>query len=112
MEGERRRHARSTLQLRATIDVQGAKLAAARVVDLSAGGVLIEVEPDVALPALGAHALAHLARGDRSVTRGARVVRLRWAGRELGVAIPRAVALVFDDGDATAASRLAVLLEA
>lgn len=111
MEGERRRHARSSLRLRATIDVQGANLAATRVVDLSAGGALIEVEPGAALPALGARVLAHLAQGDRSVTRGARVVRLRWTGRELGVAVPPAVALVFDDGDATAASQLAAFLE-
>ena len=109
MEGDRRRHARSRSAVRVHIEVEGATLAVTRVADLSAGGALVEVEPGSALPALGARVQARLVRDDRAITRGARVVRLRWTGRERGVPMPPAVALVFDDGDAMAAARLAEL---
>ena len=110
MESERRRHARSSSGVSATLEIHGAGLPVTRIVDLSAGGALLEGAQDVALPALGARARATLARGQRSIARGARVVRVRWAGRDRGRRMAPAIALVFDDGDALAHASLLELL--
>lgn len=110
MEGDRRRHVRSSSGVSARLEVQGAALPVTRIVDLSAGGVLVEIEQGCMPPALGARAHATLARGQRSIARSARVVRVRWAGRERGRPMAPAIALVFDDGDAAAHASLLELL--
>ncbi|MBI1948678.1 MAG: PilZ domain-containing protein [Deltaproteobacteria bacterium] len=99
MEGERRRHARSGSVVSARLEVLGAALAVARIVDLSAGGALVEIDAGTAPPPLGARARATLLRGGRSIVREGRVVRVRWTGRDRGQPLPPAVALVFDDGE-------------
>lgn len=77
----------------------------ARVVDVSAGGVLLELPPGIDPPALHAAGLAQLTRGAAYLERHARVVRVRWSGRDKGVVVPAAVALSFDDADLEAATR-------
>jgi hypothetical protein len=110
MEGDRRRHTRSSSGLVAHVELAGAPLAIARLLDVSPGGAMLEMSPGAPRAGSGARALTRLVRGDRVVMRGARVVRLRWSGRERGRPVPPAVALVFDDGDTAAALRLAELL--
>lgn len=95
----------------AALRLDGASLAVTRVLDVSAGGALFEVAADAVLPALGARASVVLTRGDHRAERSAHVVRVRWGGRERGAPLPPAVALVFDDGDAEAATRLERLLD-
>lgn len=109
MEGERRRHARSSPQVQAALELNGSTLRSTRVLDLSPGGALVEVGAGVALPPLGAKGQVRLWRGERTIVRGARVVRVRFTGRERGVPLPPAVALVFDDGDAVATAMAALL---
>ncbi len=107
---DRRRHARVPAPVAVDVVIGGDAVSVARVVDVSVGGVLVELFPGQAPPALAAHGSAVVRHGDAVVTRGARVVRVRWGGRERGVAVPAAVALVFDDSDDDAAARLEALL--
>jgi hypothetical protein len=78
----------------------------ARVIDVSVGGALVEIGRGLTVPALHTSCRALLERDGVTVARGARVVRLRLAGRERGVPVDAAVALVFDDGDDDAARTL------
>ena len=114
-EGERRRHPRRVVGVEARvelIDGGGPPTLTGAVVDVSAGGVLLELPPGASPPPLGVRARITLVRDAQAVLRGARVVRLRLAGRARGHPLPRTCAWVFDDGDEDAARRLARLLAA
>ncbi|MCC7072115.1 MAG: PilZ domain-containing protein [Deltaproteobacteria bacterium] len=110
MEGERRRHARSSAVVSAQLDVQGSAWSVPRVLDVSAGGALLELAAGAPVPPLGARGRATLARGAVSVELAIRVVRVRWTGRERGRPLPPAVALVFDDGERASARVQQLLL--
>ena len=77
----------------------------ARVLDVSAGGVLLELPMGIEPPALHASGFAQLTRGASYLERHARVVRVRWGGRDKGKSMAPAVALSFDDADFEAATR-------
>ena len=106
-EPNRRRHARVPVEVALELVIDGAPVVVARVVDASPGGALVEVASP---PPLSATGRAVLRRGDASVERHARVVRIRWGGRDRGERVKPAVALVFDDADQDAAARLEALL--
>lgn len=108
--GDRRRHPRLAAGVSARIE--GARgLWAGVVVDVSVGGVLLEVASPADLPALGARARIMLERDGQSVTRNGRAVRLRLAGRDCGRPMARACAWVFDDGDEDAERHLARMID-
>jgi hypothetical protein len=111
VQDERRRHRRQDPPVQGRLVVRDCAQGAARVLDLSLGGALVELPAGSTLPAMGARGQLWLTRGARTVMRGARVVRVRFSGREQGQPLPPAVALVFDDGDAGAAALLAGLIE-
>ena len=90
--------------------LEGVNVTVVRVVDASTGGVLLELPFDREPPRLSSRGIATLRRGNDVVERGARVVRVRWGGREKGVRVPPAIALVFEDADADAAARLEAML--
>jgi hypothetical protein len=65
---------------------------------------------NAAPPALNTRGTATITKGGASVERKARVIRVRWKGREKGAALPAALALVFDDSDDDAAAKLEEML--
>lgn len=99
---DRRRHARAPTQLSVAL-VIGAPVAIARVIDVSAGGGLLELPLGVEPPPLHAAGFAQLTRGETTLQRHGRVVRVRYAGRHRGAPMPAAIALAFDDADLDAA---------
>jgi hypothetical protein len=101
---DRRRHARGPAPVAATLII-GSAVPVARVIDVSIGGVLLELPMGIEPPRLGASGTAQLTRGPSILERHARVVRVRWRGREKGKQLPPAVALAFDDADLEAARR-------
>lgn len=103
-EPNRRRHARAP----ALVEIALSAAAVVRVIDVSIGGAFVEVggEP----PALSSRCRCTVRRGDVVIERDARVVRIRWGGRERGAPIPPAVAVVFDEVDAESVARLEALL--
>ncbi len=101
---DRRRHVRGPAPVAATL-VIGEPVPVARVVDVSIGGVLLELPMGIEPPRLGAAGTAQLTRGPSILERHARVVRVRWLGRDKGRVMSPAVALVFDDADLEAAGR-------
>jgi hypothetical protein len=107
--GDRRRHPRLAAGVSAR--VEGARGALTGVViDVSVGGVLLELASPADVPALGARARIMLERDGQSITRDGRVVRLRLAGRDCGRPMSRACAWVFDDGDEDAERHLARMI--
>ena len=114
MSGEpnRRRHERERVAADVVVSLyaNGAAVPIARVIDASLGGALLEIARDTAPPALSSTCRCMVSRGATSIERGARVVRIRWGGRERGEPVLPAVALVFDDADADAAQKLDTLL--
>ena len=98
---ERRKHERKPAPVAALLVVGGVPVPIARVIDVSVGGVLLELPMGVDPPALHAAGFAQLTRGDSSLQRHGRVVRVRWGGKDRG----EAVALSFDDADLPAATR-------
>lgn len=109
MQPERRRHARSSSGVSAHVEVQGSAWSSPCVLDVSAGGALVELPPGAPVPPLGARGRTTLSRGVESVDVATRVVRVRWTGRERGQPMPPAVALVFDDGERASARVLQLL---
>ena len=101
---DRRKHARGPAPVAATLLI-GAPVPVARVVDVSIGGMLLELPMGIDPPRLGTSGTAQLTRGPSILVRHARVVRVRWLGRDKGKVMPPAVALVFDDADLEAARR-------
>ena len=109
--GDRRRHPRLAAGVSAR--VEGARgVLSGVVIDVSIGGVLLEVATAADVPALGARARIMLERDGQSVARNGRVVRLRLAGRDCGRPMARACAWVFDDGDEAAEHQLARMIGA
>lgn len=103
---DRRKHVRGSAPVAAALVVGGAgAVPVARVVDVSIGGLLLELPMGIEPPALGASGTAQLTRGSSILERHARVVRVRWLGRDKGKVMPPAVALAFDDADLDAARR-------
>lgn len=100
--GDRRKHARGSTPVSATL-VIGQSIPIARVIDVSAGGVLLELPLAVDPPPLHAAGMVELTRGESLVMRHARVVRVRFMGRHKGAPMAAAVALAFDDADLDAA---------
>jgi hypothetical protein len=110
-EPDRRRHERSRGAALALDLVVGAELVGgARLVDVSRGGLLVELPMGASPPALHARARATLKRDGVVVERPVRVVRIRWAGRASGASLPPALALVFDDPDSAAAASFASMI--
>jgi hypothetical protein len=107
-DDDRRRFARSQAAADIAIVVDGVMLKTARVVDVSLGGALVELDVGVSPPTLGAAARATVKRNGAEVERHARVVRVRWGGRERGKVVPAAVAFAFEDPEG--ARELATLL--
>ena len=82
---DRRRHARGPAPVAATLVIAppwGAAVPVSRVVDVSIGGVLLELPMGIQPPPLGASGTAQLTRGPSILERHARVVRVRWRGPE------------------------------
>ena len=113
---DRRKYARGPAPVSATLVMSratderlpvnaGNPVPIARVIDVSAGGVLLELPMGIEPPALHASGFAQLTRGASYLERHARVVRVRWGGRDKGVPMAPAVALSFDDADLEAATR-------
>lgn len=113
---DRRKYARGPAPVSATLVMSrasdarapmntGIPVPIARVIDVSAGGVLLELPMGIEPPALHASGFAQLTRGASYLERHARVVRVRWGGRDKGKFMAPAVALSFDDADLEAATR-------
>lgn len=105
---DRRRHGRGNAPVSATLvigEAPGRPVPIARVVDVSAGGVLVELPMGTEPPSLHASGTAVLASGTSAVQRHARVVRVRFGGSDKGKPMAPALALAFDDADLDAAIR-------
>jgi hypothetical protein len=114
-EPNRRRHFRLPTRMSVKLVLANNDViegAAARMIDVSVGGALVEIARTTSIPPLHAVCRAVLERDGTTITRHARVVRVRLAGREKGARIEPAVALVFDDGDDEAARTLEKLIAA
>jgi hypothetical protein len=107
-EPNRRRHARAPALVEVALAMGGAPIPVARVIDASIGGAFLEVRGEP--PALWSRCRCTVKRGDIVLERDARVVRIRWGGRDRGAPIGPAVALVFDEVDAESTARLEALL--
>jgi hypothetical protein len=101
---DRRRHFRQPGLVACTL-VIGEPVPVARLIDVSVGGVLLELPRGFLPPALHASGTALLTCGASSLQRHAKVVRVRWSGREKGEPTPPAIALSFDDADLETAMR-------
>ncbi|HEY4223230.1 MAG TPA: PilZ domain-containing protein [Myxococcota bacterium] len=90
--------------------IAGAEVSIARVIDASMGGAYLELRSGRDPPALSSRGTAVLRRAGDVVERAVRVVRVRWRGRERGEPVPPAVALVFEEQDEAALTRIDQLL--
>lgn len=73
----------------------GGIFAPARLLDISAGGLLLELRHSVTPPALGTMVTIRLRREPSLIEQRGRVVRVRWRGRDRGALLPSAIAVVF-----------------
>jgi hypothetical protein len=102
-DSNRRRHHRARDLAGVPVSLGGTAAQVTRVVDVSLGGALLEIDRPVALR-------------DRvvvmvgAVARAGRVVRIRWCGRERGAQMPMACAVMFDEGDQAGVDALAAVL--
>lgn len=101
---ERRKHARRPALIMVTL-VIGKHVPIARLIDVSVGGVLLELPLGTEPPTMHASGTALLTCRASSLQRHAMVVRVRWVGRDKGKPMPPAIALSFTDADLEAATR-------
>jgi hypothetical protein len=99
-DDDRRRHARApaaaSVSLEA-LELGGAALVGARLIDASPGGLFIELQGGASPPPLAARGTARVRSGGALLERPVRVVRVRWAGRERGRPVAPGLALAFDE---------------
>jgi len=90
-DADRRSHVRDPQGSVAEIDFGGVTTSSGRIVDISPTGALVELPHGTLPPALGAEGVVRSA----SIQARARVVRVRFVGRERGQQLPPAIALSF-----------------